>query len=212
MPWIDDFLGNDLKPHWSIYRYSSGGENDGVWTLDAKNSKLYFKPANVGTESAYWGPWLDLKINSANDIIIELLGRMKSSGVGATGRNGSLCLGVNRSLYAVSNTCRYGLNADRGGGTVNYFVGKANGIVQPQPGFPASTWYTMNLTDQVFRLKMVRTGGQMVMYVDDHLQASYPYTTLIDEITVKLVVYTTLGMDTEMWIDAIKVWPDECVL
>ena len=202
--WIDDFEGNKLNPKWVATRVSTGGQADGVWTREVKDSKVYWKSVNRGTESTYWGENLRLPVNAPGDIIVEAMVRLKSTGAGTLP---NLCMGFNEvgASYIQRGVLVYARTADMQKFGINGVFGT------PFPSFPSKTYQQVPVTDLVDKFTIRRKNGYLFFYHDNLYVGSYAYAPTITTLDIRSLWYATEIL-VEYWIDWIKVTPSSVVL
>ena len=199
--WIDDFEGNKLSSKWVPTRYSQGGQNDGVWRREIKDSKVYWVAVSQGTEGNRWGEILTLPVNAPGDIIIEAPIRCKNAA-----NYGQMGIGVNHALYPSWE--RYGVTTYNEG--IRYVFGSNVGTWTSFPGFPSKTYMgTYPTTDYSSIFKVKRKNGYIFLYADEKYLGSYAYAPTITTVDI-IAWWNAIGV--EHWIDWIKVTPSSVVL
>jgi hypothetical protein len=186
-------------------RYSSGGQNDGVWTRVIKDSKIYWSKVNRGTESSYWGEKLTLPVSAAGDIIAEASIRMKR----ISGQIGRIAVGFNDT--GTGGTIRNGaeiLNFGGAGTTCldSYVSGAGPG---PLPARPSQT-YVLCSDDIISNLRVVRKNGYLFVYSNGFYLKQAALAATITTVDIIALQFADIG-SFDMWIDYISVWPREVV-
>jgi hypothetical protein len=206
--WIDDFEGNKLSSKWVEARYSQGGQNDGVWVREVKNSKLYWRNATGGgggTETGWWGENIQLLLNAPSDIKIEAQVRCKSGG-------------ANYDLVGISFNS-VGAPAGPAYGMTGFFEGVFKtqgyniGAVTPWPGFPAMFNTAWASADNLINWRLVRKNGYSFYYVNNTFVGQGVYNSLITSVNIYFRRFTNSGgLVNENWVEYISVTPREVVL
>lgn len=205
MPWIDDFEGNKLSSKWVATRFSVGGEADGVWLREIKDSKLYWVGVNLGTESNWWGEELALPVNAPGDIIIEAMIRFRRT----AGLEGVLGIGFN-SIGAISGPVFYGVNLGYEGAN-EYYATNAGGRTI-WPGSPEKDIMTPPTGDNLLHVRIVRRNGYVFLYANNFYMGHYAYALAINDVDIINHLRNTPGDETmQRWVDWIKVYPRSVV-
>jgi hypothetical protein len=203
MAWIDDFEGNKLSRKWVATRYSQGGQNDGQWLREVKDSKLYWSLVNGNTEGGYWGNVISLPVNAVGDIIIEAMVRRKH-----TPQFGFIQIGVNNPSPPVNNNVRYGVALAGAGQQVS---GTNNYGLTAFPGFPAKNNILLNQTDSLSKMRIVRKNGYLFLYDYGIYVGSYAYNVTIQSVDI-FVGWFMNNPVSDYWVNYVKVWPESVVL
>lgn len=207
--WIDDFEGNKLNPKWVATRISLGAQNDGVWTREIKDSKLYYRGVSGGTEGSYWGELLSLPVNALGDIIIECSCRQKLTTAWNHSRFGPA--GVNFTT-AHAGQVSYGPCILTGAGTNNLFGGFIAGVPTNFPGFPSKNFITKG-TDDIFLTRLIRKNGYLFIYINGTFVGQGAYAAAITNVNIYSGWFQVANpTGQERWVDWIKVWPSSVVL
>ena len=202
MDFIDDFEGNKLSRKWVATRYSFGGQNNGVWTREIKDSKIYAIPTSTGTESGFWGERFSLPVNAPGDITIKALIRQKRT----SGAQSYLLVGIDDTTMN-TKSCGLGLL----GGATNYKTGFKVVGQTTFPGFPSKT-EQISATDQLAELRIVRKNGYVFYYIDNLYIGQYAYANTIATVDIYFTWdQGALGV-VEKWVDWIRVSPSSVVL
>jgi hypothetical protein len=188
-------------------RLSDGGQNDGVWTREVRDSKLYWRGTNAGTEAGYWGEKLSLPVNAPVDIIIEAAVRQRVTGGGAQRRLG---IGFNHLLAAT--IIRYGVTFSNIGS--EYIIGSNAGAATPFPSRPVQNALGPFGLDTLSTFKIVKRNGYVFLYAkygSNYYLGQYAYAPAITSVDI---IFTNAAgiIDAEKWVDWIKVWPASVVL
>jgi len=201
--WIDDFEGNKLNPKWVATRISGGGQNNGVWTREVKDSKLYWKPTNSGTESDVWGEKLSLPVNvpAGTDIKVEATWRIKISGVGGFYPG----VGMDSTNYVLNGVQTYA-----GAAGNPYLAGKSTVGATNWPGFPSRNNIPLP-SDVIVPMRIVRKNGYVFLYGYGMYIGSYSNNNAISNVNINLNAITTM-LAIEIWLDWIRVTPSSVVL
>jgi len=202
--WCDDFEGNKLNPKWVATRYSQGGQNNGVWTRDIKDSKIYWKPTSGGTETGWWGEIISLPVSAPGDIRIKAQIRQKRS----AGSESRLGIGVNQSAGI---SVKYGLEMDPTGYAVQYFWGRNNFGQTAWPGFPSKVSNPTPSGDTIIIVTIVRKNGYLFIYGNNKYTGQNAYATSISTVDLVFLVQQA-DITHEKWIDWIEVTPSSVVL
>lgn len=212
--WIDDFEGNKLNPKWVVTRYSVGGQNNGVWTLEVKDSKLQFIPSDLGTESSWWGPLITLPVSIAagQNFSVEYAGRWKEL---TPNNDMSQCYinlndGVVLRGYAGYN--------DNWGATPGVFTASVTGMGNvTYPGTPLGLIGTSYLPgDGVYTIRCTRRNNYVktvVEYGGGHLLGNFLYAGTLTSLQFQMAIFTThFTAGDLLTVDYIKVSPPSVVL
>ena len=204
--WVDDFEGNKLNPKWVPTRMSGGGQNDGVYAHEVKDSKIRFTASNRGTESGYWGELIALPVNATGDAIIEACLRHKSNnstgpeGIGIGFNQLGFTFNVNRGIFFYNGGLQLTANGRNAGGAINL------------PAHPNMAGYTYSYTgDAILNARVVRKNGYLFFYGNNVFLGSYAYNNALTDVSITAHRYTT-AFSSELYCDWIKVWPKEVVL
>ena len=204
--WCDDFEGNKLNPKWVSSRFSQGGQNDGVWSRDIKDSKLHWIGTGGGTETIFWGEYLSIPVNAPGDIIIEALVRQKN----ISASFGGLGVGFNQAVLTAET--RYGCSLNIAGGVASVDrKGKNNTVDTPFPGFPSRNKVTMATSDLLTKFRIVRKNGYVFIYQNELFVGQYSYAPVITSIDMN-AIWLTNQIGTDKFIDWIKITPSSVVL
>ena len=202
--WIDDFEGNKLNPKWVATRLSTGGQNNGVWTREVKDSKIYWNGVNVGTETGFWGETLSLPVNATGDIIVEALIRQKRT----AGTTTVFGVGVNQSIITAETL--NGVEIIWPGIGANWMYGRRTGATTTWPGMPSKTYQAFG-QDDIKRIRIVRKNGVLFLYGDSQFVGQGTYAPTITTVDISANWYQA-QTGAEKWVDYIKVWPSSVVL
>ena len=202
--WIDDFESNKLDRRWVATRLSQGGQNNGVWTREVKDSKVYWVGVSVGTENGWWGEKISLPVNATGDIIIEASMRQK----GNAAINATIGVGFNFAL--LSYYPRYGCALFMPGAGANYKEGFNAGTATTFPGFPSKSSQPAS-SDIISNVRVIRKNGYVFLYMDGLFVGSYAYAPAITTVDIMAAWYIA-EVSSQKWVDWIKVWPSSVVL
>jgi len=203
---VDDFEGNALNYKWVPSRLSLGGQNDGIWTRQIKNSKLYYNGVSQGTENSYWGEKLSLPINAwTGDMRIEAQMRLKYSG--GPGNIAVLGMGVNE---APGSEIGNGVEVIFPGAGVIFLYGRLGGLSSNWPARPAQNQLNTTVTDFLASVVIVRKTGYLFLYCNGFYVGQGAIAGAINTIDIKNNWYQgQIGF--ERWVDYVSVWPREVV-
>ena len=205
MAWIDDFEGNRLSKKWVATRLSMGGQNDGVWTREVKNSKIYWIPTSSGTETGYFGEWLSLPVNAIGDIIVDMVAR----GRGTAGvPNGFIGVGVNQTALT---RVRYGVQMNFPAAVTPAIYATNNAAFVYWPGFPSRFAQYYSTSDAIAKFRVVRKNGYLFLYINNIFAGQYAYAPAITTVDI-YSTWQTGQLAEEHWVDYIKVTPESVVL
>ena len=208
--WIDDFEGNKLNPKWGTpTRFSGGGQLDGVYTYEVKDSKFFWQATSHGTENGYWGIWWALPVNAIGDIIVEA--RLRVRGIIGGGNSGGFGISINHNGANVG--CRYGTGLFSATGA--YFSGSNNYANTAWPGRPSKNQLGPLSTDEISDIRIVRKNNYMFLYNKGIFMGQYAYATAITNVGMQFYacgVAPQSVLDKIFTIDWIKVWPSSVVL
>ena len=203
---IEDFEGTQLKG-WTPSRISTGGMNDGSWTFEVKDSKIYGKGLNGGTESGYWGQLLSRPANIVGDFVLEYQMRQRVNAAITATRMG---VGV--------------VNPSGGSGFRNielFAAGATNQVCARNfgsnpiawPGFPSKSQLVFTTVDNILNARVIRKNGTMFYYANGmYMGQETGFTTTLTGLYVYLSWWQALTFNVEKWIDWIKFWPKEAIL
>ena len=202
---MDDFEGPKLSHKWVATRYSQGGQNDGQWLREVKNSKLFWKGLNAGTEAGYWGEWLSLPVNALGDIIIDTDIRLKRiSGVG----NYIFGVGFNQTANLIP---RYGVMQLYTGGAI-YCHGRNNFSQTVFPAMSSKNQYGPVATnDCLLPARIVRKSNYAFLYIGGFYIGHFAYASTITSVDI-VSMWQNGVFDSEMSMDVIRVTPASVVL
>jgi len=200
------FPGNQLPKGWLATRFSQGGQNDGVWTRDIKDNKIYWTATSVGTETLYWGEYLSIPVNATGDIIIEATVRQKRTG----GADSLLAIGFNYAP-AIAGANRYGTELSFWGWSNNGKCGRNNGVRTPFPGRPATNFVVPLGVDIVSMMRVVRKNGNVFLYIDGTFVGQYAYAPTITTVDIIAQWYVN-HFPVEKWLQDLSIYPSSVVL
>jgi len=206
--WIDDFEGNKLSKKWVATRISDGGQNDGVYAHEVKNSKVRFTATSQGTEASYWGEFLKLPINvnAVGNIIVDARIRHKSNGsagpegIGIGFNQQGFTFNVNKGIFVSNNLLELRM------------TGRDTGAAQPFPARPAQqTMWLSAIGDAILDVHIVRKNGRMFVYGNNVYLCSYAYAVALTDVSIVADRYTD-RFSSEFYCDFIRVTPESVVL
>jgi len=204
--WIDDFTSNRLSEKWVPTRVSLGGQKDGQWIREIKDSKIYWRPTNAGTETSRWGESLYLPINAVGDFSAEVQWRWKKTGIYAAGAYliGLQVQGVSLNTYISAHSA--GFSGDL------LILGCGTGL----PGFPSMIYlYTGMPYDVTAVLKLVRKNGYLFSYFNNTYTGFRSFPEQLINVILSFTVASGIDYNLsvqEYQVDWVKVWPREVVL
>jgi hypothetical protein len=201
--WIDAFQGNKLNPKWTHNQYSGGGQKNGTYSFDIKNSKAFWVGTNGGTESAYWGDIMLLPVNATGDIKIEALLRQKV----VNGLYGYLSLGINQPI----DLTKYGVRFNLAGAGSNYRGGVNDFSSTSLPSMPSMTSQGPLGVDYISKFKIVRKNGYIFLYSDNLYVGTFAYAPTITNVAICAIWLTNTFLD-EKSCEYVKIWPSSVVL
>jgi len=205
--WCDDFdKDGKLNHKWTSTRLSGGGQNDGVWNLEVKDSKLYMVGVSGGTESGFWGHKLSLPVNATGDIVIE--GRMRHHNFSGGAIQGIFGVGINHNL--ASSSVRCGVEMNFSGTTSNYTFGRNSHVKTPWPGMPSTVQVPLP-GDTLADFRIVRNADYVSLYIYGIFVGKYSFSSAITTVDI-VSCWRITDIDTAKYLDYIKIYPEECVL
>jgi hypothetical protein len=204
MPWIDDFEGNKLSHKWVETRLSDGGQNDGVWRREVKDSKLYAVGVNGGTEAGFWGANIALPVNATGDIIIDAVIRHKAN----ASLNGNIGIGINQAGFAFD--IRNGLRSGLAGGGSAYIRGFNATVPTPFPCMPSKSFTGPLGADLISPLRIVRKNGYVTLFINGQYVGQFAYAPVITTVDI-VFLWRTNEVSSEKWVDWIRIYPRSVV-
>ena len=183
-------------------RYSQGGQNNGVWTREIKDSKIYWVGTSIGTETGYWGERISLPVNAPGDIFIEAQLRQRIPGAG----NGRFSIGVNED--SASFQAKYGCVLAMGAGATAIW-GTNNVIATLLPGFPGLAPSFIYPADFIAVCKIRRKNGYMFLYINEKYVGQYAYAPTITSVDIMAYFQNTPAVPK--WVDWLRVTPSSVV-
>jgi len=199
------FPDNKLPYGWTATRYSFGGQNDGVWTRDIKNNKIYWHPTSSGTETGYFGEWLSVPVNAIGDINVEATVRGRATG-GAP--NGFIGVGINQS--AVSRV-KYGTQLNFPGAISVAMYGTNNIVFTPWPGRPGQSTVSGLGADYISNMRVVRKNGYLFLYSNSFYLGQYAYAPAITRVDI-YSTWQTGQLLEDHWLQDLAITPSSVVL
>jgi len=199
------FPGNQLPYGWTATRLSAGGQNNGVWTREIKDNKIYWVGVGVGTESSWWGEKLSIPVNAVGDIIIDATIRQKAN----TSADSNFGVGFN--LLLVAYPIRFGTSLILPGAANNYKYSFNNASATPFPGFPSKTAQGPMGGDFISNLRIVRKNGYVALYMDNLLMGSFAYASTITSVDI-LSTWYIANISCQKWLQDLSIYPSSVVL